>query len=185
MFTYKVDDEVELRLLNTCHAPTLFALVDANRSYLREWLPWLDSNREEQDSVRFIAWSRHQFAENKDIVAGIWYRGTLVGLVGLHGMTAASHSASIGYWLARDFEGRGIVTRATRAVLDYAFQELQLNRVEIRCAPGNVKSHGVPLRLGFTREGTLRRAERLYDRYEDSIVFATLRTEWPARASGT
>jgi ribosomal-protein-serine acetyltransferase len=184
MFTCRIDDELELRPLDTRDAPALFALVDANRAYLREWLPWLDSNREEQDTRRFITWSRRQLGDNKDVIAGMWYRGALVGVVSLDGISSANSSASIGYWIAEKCQGRGIVTRATRAMLDYAFRELQLNRIEIRCAPGNARSQAVPLRLGFTREGTLRETERLYNRFEDSVVFGVLRTEWLGRGKG-
>ena len=185
VLTCRIDDELELRLLNTRDAPALFALVEANRSYLRQWLPWLDSNRVEQDTLGFITWARRQFADTKDVVAGMWYRGALVGVVGLHGINAANSSASIGYWIAQNWQGRGIVTRSTRAIVDYGFRELQLNRIEIRCAAGNARSCAVPVRLGFTREGTLREAERLYDRFEASVVFGVLRAEWLGRCKST
>jgi ribosomal-protein-serine acetyltransferase len=184
MYPCWVDDELELKPLHPQHASALFALIDANRSYLRKWFPWLDSNREEQDSKRFIDWSRRRFAENKDIVAGIWYRDMLVGLIGLHGIESPGGSAFMGYWISEEFQGRGIVTRAARPLLDHAFRDLGLHRVEIRCAPGNTRSHGIPARLGFKQEGTLREAERLYDRYENSVVYGILESEWPVAENG-
>ena len=185
MFTWRVDDEIELRLLEAGHAAVLYAVIDANRPYLRQWLPWLDSTRTEVDTARFIASSRRQFAEEKEIVAGIWYHGMLVGVIGLHGIAPAAGAPFIGYWVAQDSQGRGIVTRAVRAMLACAFGQLQLHRVEIRCAVGNTRSQEIPLRLGFRREGTLRQSERLYDRYEDSIVFSMLRGEWLATPRDT
>ena len=152
--------------------------MEANRSHLRKWLPWLDSNREEQDTRKFIAWTRRQFAEKKDLAAGIWHREMLVGVIGLHGITSPGGAAFMGYWISEECQGQGIVTRAARVLLEHAFKNLELRRVEIRCAPGNLRSHGIPSRLGFRQEGTLREAERLYDRYEDSIVYGMLRTDW-------
>jgi ribosomal-protein-serine acetyltransferase len=155
-------------------------VIDVNRPYLRQWLPWLDSTRTEVDTPRFIASSRRQFAEDKEIVAGICYHGMLVGVIGLHGIAPPADVPFIGYWVGQNSQGKGIVTRAVRAMLTHAFGQLQLHRVEIRCAAGNARSQAIPLRLGFTREGTLRQAERLYDRYEDSIVFSMRRGEWLA-----
>jgi len=180
MFKCIVDDEVELRQLAPRHAPALYSLVDANRSYLRKWLPWLDSNREVQDTRRFINLSRRTFAENKGIGTGIWYSEMLVGVVGLIDIDSPGGAASIGYWISEEYQGRGIVTRAVRALLDYAFQDLDLHRVEIRCASGNTGSQGIPDRLGFKKEGTLRAAERLYDRYRRfrGLWDSANRTEW-------
>jgi ribosomal-protein-serine acetyltransferase len=178
MFTFRIDDELELRPLDFRHASTLFEVIEANRSYLRKWLPWLDENREEQDIRQFIAWTRRRFAENKDLVAGIWHHGVLVGVVSLHQIKSPGGSAFMGYWISEESQGQGLVTRAARALLDHAFRDLELHRVEIRCAPANTASHGIPSRLGFRKEGTLKEAERLYDRYEDSVVYGMLRADW-------
>lgn len=185
MFSFTVDDEIELKLLELQDAESLFKRIDENREYLRKWLPWLDSNREENDTKQFIEWSRKQFVDGTDIVAAIWYQQSIVGTVGLHGIVSPGGSASIGYWISEEFQGRLIVTRAVRALIDHAFGVLKLHRIEIRCAPGNTQSHGIPLRLGFARERTLREAERLYDRYVDSVVYGILRNEWMERNGDT
>lgn len=54
MFVYEVDEHITLRQLNLQDANQLFALIDSNRSYLREWLPWLDTNVSSDDSIAFI-----------------------------------------------------------------------------------------------------------------------------------
>lgn len=84
----------------------------------------------------------------------------------------------IGYWIGSAFQGSGIVTDACRMVLDYLFYELRLNRVEVQCATGNLKSAGVPRRLGFTLEGTRREAELINGRFHDVLLFSMLRREW-------
>ena len=180
---WHVDDELELRLVHTGDAAPLFALVDGNRLHLREWLPWVDATRGEADTARFVASSQQLFAEGKEAVAAIWHRGTLVGVIGLHAIDPAARPF-IGYWIAQDAQGKGIVTRAVRAMLDYAFSDRGLERVEIRCAAGNTRSQAVPLRLGFAREETIKNAERLHDRYEDAIVFVMQRSDWLASRRG-
>ena len=180
MFSYRVDDEIELRLLEERHAEMLFALVDANRAYLRQWLPWLDANRDVEASRAFIRSCLQQFADNKGYQAGVWVADELAGMLGFHAIDRTNRSAMIGYWLAAGYQGRGIMTRACRALVDQAFDELGLNRVVIRCATGNTRSCAIPERLGFTHEGVKRQAEWLYDHFVDHNVYAMLAEDWAA-----
>jgi ribosomal-protein-serine acetyltransferase len=73
------------------------------------------------------------------------------------------------------------MTKACRFLVDYAFAELKLNRVEIRCATGNHKSRAIPERLGFKLEGTVRQAEWLYDHFVDHALYGMLASEWSQR----
>ena len=70
------------------------------------------------------------------------------------------------------------MTKTVLALLQYAFEDLQLNKVEIRAAVGNAKSRAIPERLGFTKEGTIREAEWLYDHYVDHVAYGMLASEW-------
>ena len=72
------------------------------------------------------------------------------------------------------------MTDACRAVLDYLFGELRLNRIEIQCATGNARSMGIPRRLGFTLEGTRREAELVNGKFYDLLLFSMLKREWKA-----
>jgi ribosomal-protein-serine acetyltransferase len=180
-FPLSAGDDVFLELLDEPQAEELFALVDANRAYLREWLPWLDQNTEVGHTRAFIEAARKQHADRNGFTCGIRWRGELVGVVGLHAIDWANRTTSIGYWLAEAHQGRGLVTRSCAALLDHVFGDLDLNCVEIGCAPGNAKSAAIPERLGFTREGLLRQRERLYDRYVDHVVYGLLASEWRQR----
>lgn len=181
MFTYRLNDDAGLRLFEERHAPALFALTDANREYLREWLPWLDATQSVEDIREFIHGALRQFAENRGFQAGIWYRDKLAGTVGYHDIDWANRSVELGYWLGAAFQGHGLMTSACRALITHAFAELGLNRVAIRCATGNAKSCAIPERLGFQRDGVLRQAESLYDHYVDLAVYSCLASEWQPR----
>ena len=133
--------------------------------------------------AEFTLRNRRQFANNEGYSAQIVYRDRIAGQVGFNVFDWPNSKTEIGYWLGASFQGRGIMTRACRALLDHAFRELRFNRVEIKCAVGNLKSRAIPERLGFTEEGTLRQAERLHDRYVDLVVYGMLAAEWP-RADG-
>ena len=62
--------------------------------------------------------------------------------------------------------------------MSYCFEELQLNRIEIRAATGNVKSQVIPKKLGFTKEGCIREAEWLYDHYVDHTIYGMLKSDF-------
>src|ERR1051326_1304051 len=174
MFSLKIDDELELRLLEERHAEAIFSVIAANRAYLREWLPWLDSSRSADDTRNFIQGGKEAGARDEGLAAGIWHRGQAVGAIGYDRLDWPNRKLSIGYWLSAAHQGQGLMTKACRAMVDYAFAELGLNRVEIYCAVGNKKSCAIPERLGFKREGVLRQSEWLYDHFVDLVVYSML-----------
>ncbi|MBC8099644.1 MAG: GNAT family N-acetyltransferase [Armatimonadetes bacterium] len=178
MFVYRVDHETELRLFEDRHTEDLFDLTDANRVHLREWLMWADDIGSMSDSRAFIRDGLRQFADNDGFQAGIWYQGDLVGCIGLHRINWSDRNTEIGYWLAQAYTGRGIATRATAAMVDYAMNVYRLHRVIIRCAAGNLKSRAIPERLGFTLEGVLRHDTRLHHEYIDHMLYSMLSDEW-------
>jgi ribosomal-protein-serine acetyltransferase len=175
---FEIDNETELRLLKEQHTEELFSLMNQNREYLREWLPWLDANKSPEDTKEFIRDSLEQFTNNNGFQSGIWFKGKLAGVIGYHKIDWANRATSIGYWLGASFQGKGLMTKACRILVDYAFNEFGLNRVEIRCAVENKKSRAIPERLGFKEEGIIRQAEWLYDRFVDHVVYGMLASEW-------
>src|SRR5580698_3498582 len=150
MFRAVIRPGLDLRLLEERHSPVVYALADQNREHLREWFAWVDATKTEDDILSFIRRSLSQFASNSGFSAGIWEQGRYAVNITLHKVDWLDQRAEIGYWLGREFQGRGIVTDACRAITRHALVEMQLNRVEIRCATTNFKSKAIPLRLGFT-----------------------------------
>jgi len=177
MFNFKLNDDLELRLLELRHAENLFFLTDKSRGNLRKWLPWIDFTKEVSDSREFIESTLKQFGSNNGFQAGIWYKGELAGVIGLHGINWSNRSTSIGYWLGDEFQGKGLMTTACKAVIDLCFNELELKRIEIRTATENDKSQAIPKRLGFQKEGCIRSSEFLYDRYVDHYIFGLIKED--------
>ena len=182
MFSYKIDQSRELRLLETHHAEALFALSDRNRNYLRRWLPWLDEALSPHNTCEFIKSTLQQFANGQGFTAGIWIDGEIAGVIGHNSIDWPSRTTTIGYWISEERQGRGTVTRACEAVIEHAYAKLKLNKVVIRSATDNLRCRAIPERLGFTHEGTLRDAERLYDRFIDMEFYGCLQWDWEKRA---
>jgi len=178
MITLRIDDRLFLRQLSESEAAPLFAVIDDNRRYLRQWLPWLDTSRSPEDTLYFIRTTLEQFSNNDGFAAGIWYDNVIVGTIGFHKVDWLNRSVEIGYWLAESHQGKGIITRACKAFMEHAFGEWHLHRVQIRCAVGNAKSCRIPERLGFAKEGMQRDGEFLYDHYVDLIIYGMLEEEW-------
>ncbi len=178
MFIHQVDESTTLAMVEMRDADELFELVDASRMYLREWLPWVDANVSVEDTKEFVRAAQQQYARGDGFQCCILYRGKIVGILGLQQVDRFHKQTQIGYWLAEEYQGRGIMTACCRALLDFAFREYKLHRVEIRAAVGNTKSSAIPERLGFTHEGTLRESEWVNDRFVDGAVYSMLQDEW-------
>ncbi|RHW34166.1 N-acetyltransferase [Neobacillus notoginsengisoli] len=178
MFTFKVDAEIELQLFQLQDCKRLYHLVNTNRNHLRDWLPWVDDMSSHYQYETIIPMWLKQFADNNGFNTGILYHRELVGAIGFHYIDWRNKHTSIGYYLAKNAEGNGIMTRSVQALLNYAFIDLGLNRVEIRCGEGNSKSRAIPERLGFTIEGRIRDGEFLYNKPHDLIVYGMLARDW-------
>ncbi len=167
-----INPGLELRQLQPADAPALFAVVDANRAALRTWLPWVDATRKLRDTEKYIAGTVRDGAETRAFMCGIWSAGRLVGAIGHNRIDWAQRYGFPAYWLAPDAEGKGIMTACCRAVIQNAFGELQLNRLFVAVATGNLRAQKIPEKLGFTKVSTLKKAEWLYDHHVDHYIYS-------------
>jgi ribosomal-protein-serine acetyltransferase len=181
MLRHELPGGYALRLFEESDADELFALIDANRGHLAPWMPWAVGERSPADVLPFIRSTRQQIADNDGLQTAIVDpAGAIVGVIGFHAVDWLHRKTSIGYWLARDHQGRGVMTTAVRALVDHAFGTWNLNRVAIQAAVDNARSRAIPERLGFREEGTLRQVERIGDRRLDDVVYSMLAEDWAA-----
>lgn len=172
---FDLGEGAELRSLEPEDAEAVFAVIEANREHLRRWFPWVDPTVSAADTREFIEGSR---ASSTDVeVVGIWVNGEYAGNMGMR-VDPLSNQGEIGYWLAEPFEGRGLVTKGCRALIEHGLHQLGLHRIEIKAAPHNVRSRAVAERLGFTQEAQLREAGRAAGGYHDLVVYGLLEHEW-------
>ncbi len=172
-----VSDGSELRLLEEADADELHRLIEANRAQLAHWMPWA-ADQTPEATLAFIRLTRRQWQANEGFQPALICDGAIVGMAGFPGINWPHGSTTIGYWLDGAHQGRGLMTRAVRALVDLAFGELELHRVEIRAAADNRRSRAIPERLGFREEGVQREVERIGTRYNDLVVYGLLAPEW-------
>ena len=177
MFTLQIDDDLSLRLLEERHAEGLFALIDANREHLARWFPWVQRTTEVEHTRDFIRRGLRKFAEGNGFECALFDEDRHVGMLGAHYVDWPSRKTELGYWLARDAEGRGVMTRAVRGLVRVLFVDHGLRRVEIRCHVDNLRSRAVPERLGFAHEGMMRSGASFHGEPFDLAVYSLLATD--------
>lgn len=171
-------DGLVLRHFTLDDAQVIYEHVQANRERLRRYLPWADRTESIEHTFQFLLDASAARQAGQWLVYGLWQDGEFVGAAGTHDIDRVDHHLSIGYWISQSAEGRGIVTRACRRLIRLAFEELGMERVEIRVAVGNDRSCAIAARLGLKLEGVLRHAQKLPSGYADIRVYSVLRGEF-------
>ncbi len=174
----KVDDTIRLEFVEETHANSLLTLVNANRDYLREWLPWVDNMQTIENFQKHINDTKNRAALKTDFGFAIFLNNDLIGRIGLFHINHPNKIAEIGYWLAYRLQGNGIITKCCTALINHAFTVLELNRIEIKCGVGNIKSRAIAEKLQFKQEGILRKAEWLNGNFIDLYLYGMLKDEW-------
>jgi ribosomal-protein-serine acetyltransferase len=180
MFTYQLNEDLYLRMYIINDAEALYHLIDGSRDHLKKWLAWVDYNTDVEASRDFIQSTLKGVSETGGYpkTLGIFYKGELAGTVGFNEVNQTHQYATIGYWLSEKFQRKGIVTEACRGIIHLGFNEMGLNRIEIRAASENKKSRAIPERLGFTKEGVIRQVEIVNGEFYDHVVYSMLASEW-------
>ncbi len=159
------------------HALALTALIQKNFHHLQEYLPAVAAMTSLTEVQEHINASIEKKFKGELLDWHIFADGVLCGSVRVNRIERADRKASLAYFLDANYQGRGIVTRSGRAVIEVCFKELELNRLELRCVTTNASSVAVAERLGFTREGVLRQDEFLNGQFVDHYLYALLRQD--------
>lgn len=83
----------------------------------------------------------------------IHYNSEFAGIIGFKGTDSLSKKTEIGYWLSEFFQKKGIITESVKALMEFAFNDLDISRIQIKCATGNISSKNISRRLEFKLEG--------------------------------
>ncbi|WP_375750444.1 GNAT family N-acetyltransferase [Vibrio sp. HN007] len=171
MFSWKVDNEIELCLVDYRLAPVYVELAKQNYDNLSQWLQWPRVSKTEENFKAFIKQSLHDYADGKSLVCAIQYNGKIVGNIGFNTIAPEREMVEIGYWLAEPFQGKGIVTRCCQHLIHHAFNNMGISKVQICAAEGNKASRAVCERLEMTLEGVIRHKERVGEKILNHAVY--------------
>ncbi|MBP6949131.1 MAG: GNAT family N-acetyltransferase [Candidatus Pacebacteria bacterium] len=179
-FEIKINERLSLKFCTVEDAEKFFLLSDKNRDHLRSWLPWVDVTLSVDDTKKYLEGEIEKFNKKTGADFGIWYDGAWIGRAGFHTIKTVHEYAEIGYWIDKDYEGKGIMNECVKAVIRYGFNDLKLHRIQIKCDSSNSRSKAIPERLGFTLEGRIRESRKRNEEFSDMLVYGLLKKEWQA-----
>lgn len=178
MFSLQIDKSLRIELPEPDHAKAVNNLVRENLSRLQQWMPWAVDDYSVKHATEWIQRTNDTREKDGSFNALIFLDGEIIGTIGFHDLDTTNKHAAIGYWVDQSHEGKGIVTRCTRVLIEYLFSEIGLNRIQINCNVENRRSRAVPERLGFMLEGIQREVEFLNGSFRDWAVYSLLQSEW-------
>ena len=157
---YRIETE---RLVIRCYeprdAPALKEAIDSSLEHLREWMPWaLAEPQPLEQKVELVTYFRSSFEAGENFTYAIYAadEAELLGGTGLHPRVGPG-GLEIGYWVRASATRQGIITESTAALTRVGLEICEADRIEIRIEPRNQASFGVPRKLGFLEEATLKR----------------------------
>ncbi|NDK56259.1 GNAT family N-acetyltransferase [Pontibacter fetidus] len=174
----RIAPDLYLRPATVADAQALFNIINSQRPYLREWLPFVDLTRQASDTALYLQTITNSTSDKAYVII---VDEAVAGLIGFKGVEYFNRKVEIGYWLSQHQQGKGIMQRCCKRLLQYAFDGMNMNRVQLKVAPENYKSRNIPIKLGFTLEGTEREGELLNGSYHDLEVYSLLKKEWQAQ----
>jgi len=173
-----VTNEIVLREVELEDSIDVFLTIDTQRDYLGKWLPFVEFTRSVDFSRAFIQSILDTPYDSRELTFVILNEGQFAGLIGFKGTDRANNKTEIGYWLSEYYQHKGIITKSVEALIKFAFDELKMNRIQIRCGVGNIPSRNIPIRLGFYFEGIERAGELFPDgSYIDLEIYSKLRND--------
>lgn len=177
-YTYKIDDEISLKEPMVYQAEELGAGISADYDYLREFCPAPATGNTLETARSLI----ENYCEQNRTLQGLYsliiYQKQIAGVFQFNRFDFLNSTTEIGYWIFSKYQGKGLISRCCKSMLEYTFEELNFNRVEVKCAIANKKSQAIPRKFGFVEEGVLRQNEKLNGKFTDSILFSLLKEEW-------
>lgn len=178
MLSHPLAPDAELCPLEPWQAEEFAAHVGEVRDHLAPWIPWAHTIVDAESAREFLQRYADRQAQDEGRLYGIRVGGKLAGGTLFRTFHVPSGVCEVGVWLDRGAVGRGLVTSAVRAMVDWAVDARGMTRVEWRADPSNTRSVAVAERLGFTFEGVLRQTFTVAGRRLDSGVWAMLADEW-------
>lgn len=178
MYAIPLGDAAELRPLEPWQTDEFFAHMERGREYVGRYIGLADAAKDLDGARAWIQSYADKAATDTGRLWGIWLDGTLVGGVLFRTFDAVRGVAEAGCWLEPAAAGRGLVTRATTAIIDWAVLERGIHRVEWVAAARNTASINVAKRLGMSRDGVLRESSLHRGVRQDLEIWSVLAPEW-------
>lgn len=161
-------------------AEIMFETIDANREHLRSWLPWEKPTLKVEDSFNYLTEHEKDYREGKKVGYGVYLDDKYMGNIGFFDIDEKNKSGEIGYWLSSEFGKSGYMTEALGVLEKEIFNNLGINRINIKCDEKNIGSKRVAEKCGYLLEGTLREDtySEHFDDFRNTLFFSKIRSDF-------
>ncbi|AUG80036.1 hypothetical protein CFP65_5328 [Kitasatospora sp. MMS16-BH015] len=183
MYAIPLAPGAELRPLEPWQAAEFLAHIDRGRATIDPWIPWASRSTDLDSARATLQGYADRQATDTGRIYGIWLEGTLVGGVMFVSFNAPSGNCEIGVWTEPAGEGKGLISAAVRHLIDYAFLERGLHRIEWWNTTDNLRSRAVAERMGMHLDGVLREYYLHNGVRHDEELWSLLRHEWPLKTA--
>ena len=147
-----------------------------NKLYLQPWEPLWSINELERSSFVKRVRMFERLSHNDQAYSFLIYKSDNEDFIGEVNISNVQRgiiqSCTIGYWIAKDCEGKGMMSESLELVKEFIFNELKLHRIEAACLPHNIPSLKLLLKNGFIKEGTARKLLKINDKWQDHTVLS-------------
>jgi ribosomal-protein-serine acetyltransferase len=181
MLTVSLAEGAELRALEPWNAREFAEHIDRARDAIKPWIRWGSTIVDESTAREFLQDYADRQARDTGRIYGIWVDGTLMGGTLFRTFRTDYGVCEVGVWLDPAVTGRGLITTAVRAMIEWAVCVRGMSRVEWLCHVENKPSIAAAQRLGLSRDGVLREAATLHGSRYDVAVYSLLAAEWRSR----
>ncbi|MEU1375374.1 GNAT family protein [Streptomyces triculaminicus] len=174
-------DGAELRPLEPWQAEEYLAHVERGREHIGRYIAVAAAAEDLVSARAYLQLYADRAAADTGRIFGVWLARGLVGGVVFRVMDVPQGTCEAVCWLESSATGRGLITRAARVCLDWAFLERKVHRVECRIPSANTPSINVAKRLGMAKDGVLRESHLWNGARHDMEVWSVLAPEWRER----
>ncbi|MBG9615726.1 GNAT family N-acetyltransferase [Bacillus cereus] len=177
-----VTNRLLVRMPQPRDGKVVYDAINASSKELKPWVTFAHKKYTEEEIEIIIRKQYLNFLQRQDLTFLVFKQESqdFVASVSLHKINWNIRKFEIGYWIHSHFSGNGYMLEAIQGIMDFAFQQLQANRLEIQCESKNIKSCAIPKKLGFQLEGILERSTKAVDGSElrDICLFALTRNRY-------
>lgn len=161
-------------------AEKIFKVIEENRKHIKPWLPWVNITLTVEDELKYLFDKEEQTKKGKKVEYGIYINKEYIGNIGIFDIDITNKSAEIGYWLSSKHIKKGYMSEAVRIVEKEFFENIKLNRIQIKCDEKNDASSGVAKKCNYKFEGLIR--EDVFSEYNkkfrNTLIFSKLKSEY-------
>jgi len=176
MYSLKVDKNLELALTLPTYAEAIYEIVNRNRDEFKKWFPWVEQNLNSDDTKEFLQECLQGLAKGKLLHNTIIYKGKIVGVVDAR-LKPEHKKGDVGYWLDKEYWGKGIMSKSVKAFINFCFREYNLEKLTIHCDIDNCSSCNVAKRAGMKQEALLRKHFRVNGEQRDFYRYCICKDE--------